>query len=125
MKRFTLITMIFLIGLCFSTTSFSADRTAIEKAVSKVAIDGTFTDEACKACAPEGLYLFVMKQAGELVVHPKKDAIKNLNAPKYQVIYDELIKATPTGTWVTYQWGGKQKNTFVQKSGDYIVGCGY
>eukprot|EP00831_Metopus_contortus_P047479 TRINITY_DN3832_c0_g1_i1.p2 TRINITY_DN3832_c0_g1~~TRINITY_DN3832_c0_g1_i1.p2 ORF type:complete len:121 (-),score=33.50 TRINITY_DN3832_c0_g1_i1:41-403(-) len=59
--------------------------------------------------APEGLYIFVMEENGKLLVHPKKDAIKDLNSPKYKVIYDELIKATEDGIWVQYQWDVKKK----------------
>ncbi len=125
MKKSVLFSLVLFVGLCFATCGFAADKAAIEKAVSAVATGGAFTDDACKANAPEGLYIFVMEKDGKLVVHPKKDAIKDLSTEKFKVIYDELIKATSDGVWVQYQWGGKEKNTFVQEAGGKIVGCGY
>ena len=40
--------------------------------------------------------------------------------------YEAVTKATPEGTWVKYQWQGKEKNAYVRrtKSGA-IVGSGY
>ncbi len=125
MKRVALITLALCFSFYFTVSAFAADKTAIEKGVSAVVSSGHFDDATCKANAPESLYIFVMEKGGELVVHPKKDAIKNLSAPKFQVIYDQLIKANDSGTWVQYMWGGKEKNTFVKKAGDMIVGCGY
>ncbi|SLM28543.1 conserved exported hypothetical protein [Desulfamplus magnetovallimortis] len=125
MKKVALIIMVLFLGFYLPSSALSADRDAIEKGVAAVVDAGTFDDATCQANAPESLYIFVMKADGELVVHPKKDAIVNLNAPKFQVIYDEVVKATPEGTWVQYQWDGKEKNTFVKQAGDMIVGCGY
>ena len=125
MKRFTLICLLACIVCCFSFSAMAADRGAIEKGVTAVVTSGHFDDATSKANAPEGLYIFIMDEGGELIVHPKKDAIKNLNSPKFKVIYDQLIKATPSGTWVQYQWNGQEKNTFVKKAGNKIVGCGY
>lgn len=125
MKKSILFSLVLFVGFCLATTSFAADKKDIEKAVSSVILAGVYNDSACKAKAPEGLYIFVMKEDGKLLVHPSKDAIKDLSTEKYKVIYDELIKATSDGIWVQYQWKGKEKNTFVQKHGDKIVGCGY
>ncbi|MBF0234604.1 MAG: hypothetical protein HQK65_16410 [Desulfamplus sp.] len=125
MKRVVLIGLVLILGVYLPSFSVAADRAAIEKGVSDVVASGTFDDATCKANAPESLYIFVMEEDGKLLVHPKKDAIKNLNAPKYQVIYDQVKKASPEGVWVQYQWDGKEKNTFVKKAGDKIVGCGY
>jgi signal transduction histidine kinase len=125
MKRVALIGLVLFFSLYLPFSAIAADKHAIEKGVSAVVAAGTFDDATCKANAPESLYIFVMEEGGKLIVHPKKDAIVSLNAPKFQVIYDQVIKATPEGTWVQYQWDGKEKNTFVQKSGDKIVGCGY
>ncbi len=125
MKKSVLFSLVLFVGLCFATCSFAADKKEIEKSVSSVVMAGIFNDKACEAKAPESLYIFVMKKDGELLVHPSKDAIKDLSTPKYKVIYDELIKATSDGVWVQYQWKGKEKNTFVKKSGNKIVGCGY
>ena len=125
MKKTILLSLVLLIGFCLATSGFAADKKEIEKAVSSVVLAGIFNDTACKAKAPEGLYIFVMKEDGKLLVHPSKDTIKDLNAPQYKVIYDELIKATSDGVWVQYQWKGKEKNTFVKKHGNKIIGCGY
>jgi len=125
MKKSVLFSLVLFIGLCFATCAFAADKHEIEKSVSSVVLAGIFNDKACKDKAPEGLYIFVMEKEGKLLVHPSKDAIKDLSTPKYKVIYDELIKATSDGVWVQYQWKGKEKNTFVKSSGDKIVGCGY
>lgn len=125
MKKTFLLSFALFIGLCWAASSFAADKKAIEKAVSSVALAGVYNAEACKSNAPEGLYIFVMEKNGKLLVHPSKDAIKDLSTPKYKVIYDELIKATSDGVWVQYQWKGKEKNTFVKDDGMKIVGCGY
>ncbi|SMC63119.1 Cache domain-containing protein [Desulfocicer vacuolatum DSM 3385] len=125
MKKAFLFSLVLFVGFCLATSSFAADKKEIEKAVSSVVLAGVYNDTACKAKAPEGLYIFVMKTDGKLLVHPSKDAIKDLSTTKYKVIYDELIKATSDGLWVQYQWKGKEKNTFVKKHGDKIVGCGY
>lgn len=125
MKKVALVGLVLFLGIYLPFSAIAADKGAIEKGVSAVVSSGHFDDAVCKKNAPESLYIFVMEESGKLIVHPKKDAIKNLNAPKYKVIYDELIKASSSGTWVQYQWGGKEKNTFVKKSGDKIVGCGY
>lgn len=125
MKRELLIGLMILFVLSVPFSTFAADRDAIEKSVSAVVSSGKLDDDTCKANAPESLYIFVMEADGKLLVHPKKDAIQNLNAPKYQVIYEQVSKATPEGVWVQYNWDGKDKNTFVKKAGDKIVGCGY
>jgi hypothetical protein len=125
MKRVVFIGLVLLLGVYLPVSAVAADRAAIEKGVSAVVASGTFDDATCKANAPESLYIFVMEEGGKLLVHPKKDVIQNLNAPKYQVIYDQVKKASPEGVWVQYQWDGKDKNTFVKKAGDKIVGCGY
>lgn len=126
MKKSVLFSFVLFVGFCFVTcSSFAADKKGIENAVSSVAMAGIFTDKACEANAPEGLYIFIMEKEGKLLVHPKKDTLKDLNTPKYKVIYDELIKATSDGLWVQYQWNGKEKNTFVKEAKGKIIGCGY
>ncbi len=125
MKKSILIAVVLFVGFGLATSCFAADKQEIEKAVSSVVLSGIFNDKVCKDRAPEGLYIFVMEEGGKLLVHPSKDAIKDLSTPKYKVIYDELIKATTDGVWVQYQWQGKEKNTFVKKEGNKIVGCGY
>lgn len=125
MKRVVLIGIVLFIGFCLPISAIAADKGAIEKGVSAVVAAGKFDDATCKANSPESLYVFVMEKGGKLLVHPKKDTIGSLNAPKFKVIYDELVKASSSGTWVKYNWNGKEKNTYVQKSGDKIVGCGY
>ena len=41
-------------------------------------------------------------------------------------VYNELLKATDDGVWITYEWKGKEKNTYVRKAkGGLIVGSGY
>lgn len=125
MKKVIVVFSVLVMALAFTTSCFAADRAAIEKGVAGVVMAGFFNEKSCKDKAPEGLYIFIMEENGKLLVHPKKDAIKDLSSPKYKVIYDELIKATEKGVWVQYQWGGKEKNTFVQRKKGKIVGCGY
>lgn len=125
MKKIAVGASLFIMFFCFLDVCFAADRAAIEKAVSSVVMSGIFNDKSCMDRAPEGLYIFIMKEDGELLVHPKKDTIKTLNSPEYKVIFDQLIKATEKGTWVQYQWAGAEKNTFVQRKKDKIIGCGY
>jgi hypothetical protein len=41
-------------------------------------------------------------------------------------IYEALQAATPEGVWLTYEWGGSEKNTYAKKtSNNLTVGSGY
>jgi hypothetical protein len=65
-----------------------------------------------------------MEEDGTLVVHPSLEgkSLKEAAMPAYEAV----MKATPEGTWVMYEWKGAEKNAYVRKtkSGE-IVGSGY
>jgi opacity protein-like surface antigen len=61
---------------------------------------------------------------GNLVVHPTL-AGQDLKV-KAMPIFEALQAATPEGLWVTYQWDGKEKNTYTRKTkSNLTVGSGY
>jgi hypothetical protein len=65
-----------------------------------------------------------MEANGNLVVHPTL-AGQDLKV-KAMPIFEALQAATPEGLWVTYQWDGKEKNTYTRKTkSNLTVGSGY
>ena len=127
MKRATIISLAFILGLCLATGVFAADKDAIKKQVDTivVAIDGGKTADDFKSAAQnKPSYVFIMKEGGEMLVHPSLvgQSLKDKALP----VYNECSKATADGTWVKYEWKGKEKNTYVRKTKDgLIVGSGY
>lgn len=110
---------------CFATVAFSGDKSIISKNVDEVvaAIDGgkDATSFAADAYEP---YVFIMKADGMLVVHPTL-AGQDLKE-KAMTIYDSLKGATSEGSWVKYEWKGKEKNTYTKRTkNDFIVSSGY
>jgi len=125
MRKALLIFMATVISLFFVLEAVAADRAAIKKNVDGIVagIDGGKkpTDFKANDYKP---YVFIMEPGGMLLVHPSL-AGKNLGA-KAAPVYKALLKATPTGTWVDYQWKGKQKHSYVRKTHNgLIVGSGY
>ena len=127
MKRIAIISLALILGLCFATVAFAADKAAIKQQVDVivVAIDGgkkaaDFEDAAHK----KPHYVFIMEEGGKLMVHPSL-AGQSLKE-KAEPVYNECAKATADGKWVGYMWKGKQKHTYVRKTKDgLIVGSGY
>ena len=127
MKRATIISLALILGLCLATGVFAADKDAIKKQVDTivVAIDGgEKADDFKSAAQNKPSYVFIMKEGGQMLVHPSLvgQSLKDKALP----VYNECSKATADGTWVKYEWKGKEKNTYVRKTKDgLIVGSGY
>lgn len=124
MKR-VLIVLSLVTVMLFATQAMSADREAIRKNVDEVvnAING---GKDAKSYAADAFtpYVFIMEANGNLVVHPTL-AGQDLKV-KAMPIYEALQAATAEGLWVTYQWDGKEKNTFTRKTKNNLtVGSGY
>ncbi len=123
MKRVALVLMLTL--ACFATSSFAIDKEAIQGNVDEIvaAIDGgkdaaSFTPDAYSP------YAFIMEQKGHLVVHPSLSG-QDLKE-KAMPIYLALQGAGSEGKWITYEWKGVQKNTYVKMTkNNLIVGSGY
>ena len=128
MKRATLTCLVLLIGIFLATAALAAaDKAAIQKQVDEIvaAIDGGKTAADFKDAAKrEPYYVFIMQENGNLLVHPKLEG-QSLKE-KAEVVYNAVVKATPAGTWVEYEWQGKMKHTYAKKTkGGLIVGSGY
>jgi hypothetical protein len=127
MKRVTITLLLMILGICLAAGAFAADKAAIKSQVDEivVAIDGgkkagDFADAAQK----KPHYVFIMEEDGQMLVHPSLTG-QSLKE-KAEPVYNECVKATADGTWVEYEWQGKQKNTYVRKTKDgLIVGSGY
>lgn len=129
MKKSLLVGLVLVVGLALASVSFGAavDKDAIKKQVDEivVAMDGgktvaDFTDAAKK----EPYYVFIMEKDGNMLVHPT--LVGQSLKEKAEPVYNAVVKATPAGTWVDYEWQGKQKHSYVRttKAG-LIVGSGY
>ena len=119
-------TMVFMLASAFSVFAAEPNRDAIKKRVDEIVaeINGGKTAADFESAAKEDPYVFVMKKDGTMVVHPTKagKSIKEDMEP----VYSAISKATAEGTWVTYEWQGKTKNSYVREAkGDLIVGSGY
>jgi len=69
-------------------------------------------------------YAFVMEENGKMLVHPTLvgKSLKEVAPP----VYEALMQASPEGTWVKYEWKGKEKHTYAKKTkSNLIVGSGY
>jgi hypothetical protein len=127
MKRITIISFALIVGFCFITSAFAADKAAIKKQVDEIvaAIDGgKMADDFKSAAQNKPHYVFIMEENGMLLVHPSL-AGQSLKE-KAEPVYNECAKATPKGVWVSYEWKGKKKHTYVRKTkSGLIVGSGY
>lgn len=127
MKKVAVLSLTLIIGLCLSTGAFAADKEAIQKQVDDivVAIDGGKTaQDFASAAQNKPYYVFIMEEGGMLLVHPAL-AGQSLKE-KAEPVYNECAKATDDGVWVSYEWKGEQKHTYVRKTkGGLIVGSGY
>lgn len=127
MKRATIISLALILGLCLATGALAADKDAIKKQVDEIVVSidsGKKAQDFKDAAQNKPSYVFIMKEGGEMLVHPSLvgQSLKDKALP----VYNECSKATADGTWVKYEWKGKEKNTYVRKTKDgLIVGSGY
>ncbi len=125
MKKIAILAVAVMFGVCLSFNVFAADKAMIQKNVDVIAasIDGGKAAAEFKANDYDP-YAFIMEASGNLIVHPTLVG-QNLKE-KAGPVYDAVVKATPAGTWVDYEWQGKMKHSYVKttKSG-LIVGSGY
>jgi hypothetical protein len=126
MKRVLSIALVLLSSFVFVVGAAAADREVIKNQVDEIVValnEGKSPDEF-KDAAKKDPYVFIMKQDGEMVVHPSLEGKKlQENAAP---VYEELLKATDEGVWVDYEWQGQKKHSYVRKAkGDMIVGSGY
>lgn len=125
MKKFAILAVVIMFGVCLSLNALAADKAAIQQNVTDIvaAIDGgkMATDFKADAYTP---YAFIMEQSGNLIVHPSLagQSLKEKAPP----VFDAIIVATPEGSWVDYEWKGAQKHSYVKKTASgLIVGSGY
>jgi hypothetical protein len=127
MKRATIISLALILGLCLVAGAFAADKDAIKKQVDEIVVSidsGKKAQDFKDAAQNKPSYVFIMKDGGQMLVHPSLvgQSLKDKALP----VYNECSKATADGTWVKYEWKGKEKNTYVRKTKDgLIVGSGY
>ncbi len=128
MKRASVLLLAIFAVVCFATLGHAAaDKDAIKKQVDEivVAMDGGKTAADFKDAAKrEPYYVFIMQEDGKLLVHPALEGqnLKEKAAP----VFEAVVKGTPEGVWVDYEWQGKMKHTYVRKTkGALIVGSGY
>jgi hypothetical protein len=124
MKRLTLIPVLFVV-LCIAAVAFALDKAAISNNVDTIVtgIDSGQDIMMLKADAYEP-YAFIMAEDGKMLVHPtlSGQSLKEAAPPAY----DALMQASAEGTWVKYEWQGKEKNTYAKRTkNNLIVGSGY
>jgi hypothetical protein len=127
MKRYFVLMLVVVVSLSLTGMAFADDKGAIKAQVDEIvmAIDGGKTaSDFADAANLKPYYVYIMETNGNLLVHPSLvgQNLKEKAAPAY----DAVVQATPDGTWVKYEWQGKEKNAYVRttKSG-VIVGSGY
>jgi len=127
MRRTTIISLALILGLCLVTGAFAADKDAIKKQVDEIVVSidsGKKAQDFKDAAQNKPSYVFIMEENGQMLVHPS--LVGQSLKDKAEPVYNECSKATNDGTWVQYEWQGKQKNTYVRKTKDgLIVGSGY
>ena len=127
MKRATIISLALFLGFCLVAGAFAADKDAIQKQVDEIVVSidsGKKADDFKSAAQNKPNYVFIMEEGGQMLVHPS--LVGQSLKDKAEPVYNECSKATTDGTWVEYEWQGKQKNTYVRKTKDgLIVGSGY
>jgi hypothetical protein len=127
MKRATIISLVLILGFCLVAGAFAADKDAIKKQVDEIVVSidsGKKAQDFKDAAQNKPNYVFIMEEGGQMLVHPS--LVGQSLKDKAEPVYNECSKATTDGTWVEYEWQGKQKNTYVRKTKDgLIVGSGY
>jgi tripartite-type tricarboxylate transporter receptor subunit TctC len=125
MKRCILSFTVLLASLFFLSTAWAVNEADISNHVNTIvkAIESGKDATTFKSddFTP---YAFIMKDDGVMLVHPSL-AGKSLKQ-KAPVVYEALLKATPKGVWVQYEWQGKMKHTYAKRTkNNLIVGSGY
>ncbi len=127
MKRATIISLVLILGFCLVAGALAADKDAIKKQVDEIVVSidsGKKAQDFEDAAQNKPSYVFIMEGSGQMLVHPS--LVGQSLKDKAEPVYNECSKATTDGTWVEYEWQGKQKNTYVRKTKDgLIVGSGY
>lgn len=128
MKKYALMMTVLVLGLSLAAGVFAADKDAIQKQVDDIVMgidSGKTAGDFKDAANYKPYYAYIMEKNGNLLVHPSLvgQSLKDVAAPVYEAVTKAAI---PEGTWVQYQWKGKEKNAYVRetKSG-LIVGSGY
>jgi len=128
MRRLLLVCLALAVCLSMTVIAFSAaDREAIQSNVDQVVAglnQGNPVEQYQAEATKTPNYVFIMEEDGNMLVHPTLagQSLKDSAEP----VYNELGKATPEGTWVDYEWEGKQKHTYVRETNEgLIVGSGY
>jgi Na+-translocating ferredoxin:NAD+ oxidoreductase RnfG subunit len=127
MKKYALMMVVLVMGLSLAAGVFAADKDAIKKQVDDIvmAIDSGKTAADFESAAQnKPYYVYIMEKDGKLLVHPSLEG-KNLKEAVMPA-YEAVSKATKDGTWVKYEWDGKEKNAYVRETNNgEIVGSGY
>jgi hypothetical protein len=127
MKRYFLMMLVVVMGLALTGVVSADDKGAIKAQVDEIvmAIDGgKMASDFADAANKKPYYVYIMETNGNLLVHPSLvgENLKEKAAPAF----DAVVQATPGGTWVMYEWKGKEKNAYVRKTASgVIVGSGY
>jgi len=101
-------------------------KDTVKKQVDEVVagLDSGKKAEDFAAVAQMDPYVFIMEDAGTLLVHPTL-AGQDLKE-KAAIIYNEVAKGTPEGAFVRYEWAGAKKCTYSRKTkSGLIVGSGF
>ena len=127
MKKYFLIMLVVTLGLALTGVVSAADRDAIKAQVDEIAVaieGGKPASDFADAAQRKPYYIYILEADGKMLVHPSLvgKSLKEAAKPAY----DAVVKATMEGTWVKYEWKGKEKNAYVRKTKTgVIVGSGY
>ena len=127
MKKYFLIILVVTLGLALTGVVSAADRDAIKAQVDEIAVaieGGKPASDFADAAKKKPYYVYILEENGKMLVHPSLvgKSLKEAAKPAY----DAVVKATMEGTWVKYEWKGKEKNAYVRKTKTgVIVGSGY
>ena len=127
MKKCFLMMLVVIVGLALTGVVSAADKDAIKAQVDEIAVaieGGKPASDFADAAKREPYYVYIMEENGNVLVHPSMvgESLKEKVAPAY----DAVVQATMEGTWVKYEWDGKEKNAYVRKTKTgVIVGSGY
>ena len=127
MKKYFLIILVVTLGLALTGVVSAADRDAIKAQVDEIAVaieGGKPASDFADAAKRKPYYVYILEENGKMLVHPSLVGKSLEEAAK--PAYDAVVKATMEGTWVKYEWKGKEKNAYVRKTKTgVIVGSGY
>ncbi len=125
MKRYIAVLSLIAVFLVVTPRAWAVDEAAISTAVDKIVADIEAGKDAASFKANDFTpYAFIMEAEGKMLVHPSL-AGQSLKE-KAPVVYSALMKASPDGGWVEYEWQGKLKHTYSKKTkNNLVVGSGY